>query len=31
MLTGEAMALLENFDGSDFLKALTMELLDRRK
>ncbi|MBP1592373.1 MAG: polyprenyl synthetase family protein [Oscillospiraceae bacterium] len=30
-LTGEAMALLENFDGSDFLKALTMELLDRRK
>ncbi|MBQ5336859.1 MAG: polyprenyl synthetase family protein [Oscillospiraceae bacterium] len=31
VLTGEAMALLENFDGSDFLKALTMELLDRRK
>ena len=31
ILTGEAMALLENFDGSDFLKALTMELLDRRK
>ncbi|MBP1568171.1 MAG: polyprenyl synthetase family protein, partial [Oscillospiraceae bacterium] len=24
VLTGEAMALLENFDGSDFLKALTM-------
>ena len=31
VLTGDAMALLENFDGSDFLKALTMELLDRRK
>ena len=30
-LTGEAMALLDKFDGSDFLKALTMELLDRRK
>ncbi|MBP0961645.1 MAG: polyprenyl synthetase family protein [Oscillospiraceae bacterium] len=30
-LTGEAMALLDKFDDSDFLKALTMELLDRRK
>jgi geranylgeranyl diphosphate synthase type II len=31
MLTEEAMAVLDKFDDSDFLKALTMELLDRRK
>ena len=30
-LTKEALMILDSFDESDFLKALTIELLDRRK
>ena len=30
-LTEEALAILDKFSGSEFLKALTTELLDRRK